>query len=48
VFEAGQRESRLMQILVALNNLRADETFRRLLKGEDLTEEPELKGQYTV
>jgi ParB family chromosome partitioning protein len=48
VFEAGQRESRLMQVLMALKQLRRDDAFVRLLKGEGLTEAPELKGQYTV
>jgi ParB family chromosome partitioning protein len=48
VFEAGQRESRLMQILMALKQLRRDETFAKLLSAEKLTEIPELKGQYTV
>ena len=48
VFEAGQRESRLMQILMALKQLRRDETFVKLLSAEKLTDVPELKGQYTV
>ena len=48
VFEAGQRESRLMQILVALKGLRQDDAFVKLLTGEGLTEAPELKGQYSV
>ena len=48
VFEAGQRESRLMQILVALKQLRRDDGFVKLLTGEALMEAPELKGQYTV
>jgi ParB family chromosome partitioning protein len=48
VFEAGQRESRLMRILMMLKQLRCDETFVKLLTAEKLTESPELKGQYTV
>lgn len=48
VFEAGQRESRLMRILMVLKQLRRDETFVKLLTAEKLTEVPELKGQYTV
>ena len=48
VFEAGQRESRLMQILVALKQLRRNDAFVKLLTGEGLTETPELKGQYTI
>ena len=48
VFEAGQRESRLMRLLMLLKQLRRDETFVKLLTAEKLTESPELKGQYTV
>ncbi len=48
VFEAGQRESRLMRILVTLKQLRQDEGFVKLLAAEGLAQPPELKGQYTV
>lgn len=48
VFEAGQRESRLMRMLMALKQLQRDETFVKLLTAEKLAEAPELKGQYTV
>jgi len=48
VFEAGQRENRLMRILVALKDLRQDEGFAKLLAAEGLANMPELKGQYTV
>ena len=48
VFEAGQRESRLMRILVALKQLRQDEGFAKALAAESLAEAPELKGQYTI
>jgi hypothetical protein len=47
-FEAGQRESRLMRILMALKELRRDDGFAKLLATEGLTDAPELKGQYTV
>ncbi len=48
VFEAGQRESRLMRILMAMKELRRDERFGKLLAAEGLTDMPELKGQYAV
>lgn len=48
VFEAGQRESRLMRILVAFKQLRQDDGFATLLAAEDLARVPELKGQYSV
>lgn len=48
VFEAGQRESRLMRILVTLKDLRQDSAFVKLLAAEGLGDSPELKGQYTV
>ena len=48
VFEVGQRESRLMQILVALKQLRQDDGFAKVLAAESLAEAPELKGQYTI
>ena len=37
-----------MRILVTLEELRRDEGFVKLLATEDLTESPELKGQYTI
>ena len=48
VYEAGQRENRLMRILVALERLRQDETLLSLLKAAGLAEGPELKGDYAV
>ena len=48
VFEVGQRESRLMRILVAFKQLRQDEAFATLLTAEGLAAAPELKGQYSV
>jgi len=48
VFEAGQRESRLMRVLVTLKELRRDEGFVTLLGTEGLADAPELKGQYTI
>jgi len=48
VFEAGQRESRLMRILVTLKELRGDDGFIKLLGAEGLADVPELKGQYTI
>jgi len=48
VFEAGQRESRLVRILFVINQLRLDGGFTKLLASEGLAEAPELKGQYTV
>lgn len=48
VFEAGQKENRLMRILIALKKLREDATFSKLLQSEGLAELPELKGRYAV
>lgn len=48
VYEAGQRENRLMRILVALQRLRKDDAFLRMLKAASLAEGPQLKGEYTV
>jgi len=48
VYEAGQRENRLMRILVALQRLREDDAFLRMLKAASLAEGPQLKGEYTV
>jgi len=48
VFEAGQRESRLMRILVILKDLRADSALAKLLAAAGLSDPPELKGQYVV
>lgn len=47
VFEAGQRESRLMRVLMTLKELRQDDAFVNLLAAEGLRE-PELKGKYGV
>ena len=48
VYEAGQRENRLMRILVAMQRLRQDATFANLLKSAGLAEGPQLKGEYAV
>lgn len=48
VYEAGQRENRLMRILVAMQRLRQDATFAGLLKSAGLAEGPQLKGEYAV
>jgi len=48
VYEAGQRENRLMSILVALQRLRKDGSFLAMLKTAGLAEPPQLKGQYAV
>lgn len=48
VFEAGQRESRLMRLLVTLKDLHRDEAFAKLLAANGLAQMPELKGEYSV
>jgi len=48
VYEAGQRENRLMRILIVLQKVRQDETFLGLLKAAGLADGPELKGDYAV
>jgi len=48
VYEAGQRENRLMRILVTLQRLRQDDGFLGLLKSASLAEGPQLKGEYAV
>ena len=48
VYEVGQRENRLMRILVAMQRLRQDETFTDLLKTAGLADGPQLKGEYAV
>ncbi len=48
VFEAGQRENRLMRVLMAFKELQRDEGFSKLLAAEGLAKVPELKGEYTV
>jgi len=48
VYEAGQRENRLMRILVAMQRLRKDDRFGAMLKTAGLAESPQLKGQYAV
>jgi len=48
VYEAGQRENRLMRILVAMQRLKADDRFAALLSTADLADAPQLKGEYAV
>lgn len=48
VYEAGQRENRLMRILDALQRLRSDEGFVALLKAASLAQMPPLKGEYVL
>ena len=48
MFEAGQRENRLMRVLMAFKELQRDEGFSKLLAAEGLAKVPELKGEYTV
>jgi ParB family chromosome partitioning protein len=48
VYEAGQRENRLMRMLVALQRLRQDEAFQDMLKAAGLAKGPQLKGDYAV
>jgi len=48
VYEAGQRENRLMGILVALQRLSQDKAFLGLLKAAGLADGPQLKGEYAV
>lgn len=48
VYEAGQRENRLMRILVTMQQLRQDPTFHGLLKAANLAEGPQLKGEYAI
>ena len=48
VYEAGQRENRLMRILVALQRLKQDDAFVGRLKTAGLLEGPQLKGDYAV
>jgi len=48
VYEAGQRENRLMRILVVMQRLRQDDAFLALLKTTNLAEGPQLKGEYAV
>jgi len=48
VYEVGQRENRLMRILVTLQGLRQDKGFVKLLAAEDLADVPALKGEYTL
>ncbi len=46
VYEVGQKENRLFRILMALKKLSDDVRFTSMLKSEDLTEQPQLKGHY--
>ena len=48
VYEAGQRENRLMRILEALQRLKKDDVFLGLLKTAGLADNPQLKGEYVV
>jgi len=48
VYEVGQREIRLMRILVAMQRLRQDKRFLGLLKAADLVDGPQLKGEYAL
>jgi len=48
VYESGQRENRLMRLLVTLAELRKDDVFAKLLGAEGLAELPELKGEYSI
>ena len=48
VYEAGQRENRLMRILVAMQGLKKDKGFVAMLKTAGLAEAPQLKGEYAV
>ena len=48
VYEAGQRENRLMRIMVALQRFREDDSLMAMLKTAGLAEPPKLKGQYAV
>ena len=48
VYEAGQRENRLMRILEALQRLKKDDAFLGLLKTAGLADNPQLKGEYVV
>lgn len=48
VFQAGQRENRLLRLLGMLQRLQQDETFFGLLKAAGLSEAPQLKGEYAV
>jgi len=48
VYEVGQRENRLMRILVAMQRLRKDDGLAAILKTAGLAEAPQLKGEYAV
>lgn len=48
VYEVGQRENRLMRILVTLQELKHDKELAKLLTAESLAKAPALKGEYTV
>lgn len=48
VYEAGQRENRLMRTLVTLQRLRQDGALVELLESAGLAEGPRLKGDYAV
>ncbi len=48
VYEAGQRENRLMQILTTLQRLKEDSEFVAILGKAALANTPALKGNYAV
>jgi ParB family chromosome partitioning protein len=48
VYEVGQRENRLMLIMDILQKLQNDDAFASLLQAAELSEMPQLKGEYTV
>lgn len=48
VYEVGQRENRLMRILVTVQRLKQDCVFLDLLQAAGLAEGPQLKGDYAI
>jgi len=48
VRQAGHKENRLFQLLVALRRLKEDKGFVAVLAAEGLAEDPELKGKYEL
>jgi len=48
VYEVGQRENRLMRILVTMQRLKQDGVFLDLLHAAGLAEGPQLKGDYAI
>jgi ParB family chromosome partitioning protein len=47
VYQAGQRENRLMRILMTMQRLKQDSAFLDLLRAAHLADTPQLKGDYT-